>query len=140
MANITSRVQPPRTCKQKGVIRCNQQLEAADSIEDDNPEQEIGGTSEPEIKVGVKTNEFKGNTTQNPLEGNDKHVQYIDKPNLLTKSPYVLSEKAKFLQSASSSFTYLRIFGPQIHDLNTGHNNFRTHGNGKNGRNGIDQI
>ena len=44
----------------------------------------------------MKTNEFKENTTQIPFEGNDKHVQYIDKPNLLTKSTYVLSQTVEF--------------------------------------------
>ena len=95
MANIT-RVQPPRACKVKGVIRAKQQLEAADFIGDDNYEQEIKGTSRSEIKVGEKTNAFKGNTTQIPLEGSLEHVHYMDKPNLLTRSTYVLSQNAEF--------------------------------------------
>ena len=95
MANVT-RVQPPRACKEKGVIRVKQQLEAADSVGDDNYEQQIKGTSKSEIKVGENINVYKGNTTQIPLEGSLEHVYSMDKPNLLTKSTYVLPGNAEF--------------------------------------------
>ena len=95
MANVT-RIQPPRASKEKAVIRVKQQLEAADSVGDDIHEQQIKDTSKSEIKEGENINVCKGNTTRIPLEGSLEHVYYMDKPNLLTKSTYVLSQNAEF--------------------------------------------
>ena len=63
MANVT-RVQPPRACKEKAVIRVKQQLEAADSVGDGIYEQRIKDTSKSEIKEGENINACKENTTE----------------------------------------------------------------------------